>query len=170
MYNKMYILFNSYCLTILMTFFFNESLGLHSSCSKLSRWKIHAVMSVCRTCSSEDIYRTRRLFSNHLRFKKETIQQLISKNGKAIISTIFFLVEQRKVCHFWRNLKQQHTIYWYVCRVNKYWLQRYNLKTKPKIHTLCMSWGMISQFLDISNKLFFQHWIFVCFIVNIFVS
>lgn len=117
-------------------------------------------MSVCRTCSFEDIYSTCHLFSNHLGFKKETIQRLISKNGKAIFfyHLFFFWLNSVKYAISEEALKTTAynlLIYIYICRINKYWLQRYNLKTKPKTHTLCLSWGMISQLLDISNTLFF---------------
>jgi hypothetical protein len=115
-----------------MLLFFNESLGLYGSCGKLSRWKIHVVMSTCRTCSSEDIYSTCHLFSNHLSFSKGTIAQLITENGKAIISTtswlnnIKYIICEDDVIPAYRLL----TFMW-----NKYYLQGYYLKTNKNIYT-----------------------------------
>lgn len=123
-----------------MLLFFNESLGLYGSCGKLSGWKIHAVMSICRTGSSEDIYSTCHLFSNHLSFNKGTIAQLITENGKAIISITFWLnnikyiICEDDVITAYRLL----TFVW-----GKYYLQGYYLKTKQKpIHCVCSGEGI----------------------------
>ena len=84
-------LFYSLCLIRFILFSSKENLGQVGPYDKLSRWKIHTVMSICNPCGSKDIYGTCDLFFNHLRFNKETISWLISKNWEVIYFYKFWL-------------------------------------------------------------------------------
>lgn len=92
--NKYFTLFLSLCLTRFILSF-KENLWQFDSHSKMSRWKIHTVISVCNACSSKDIYNTCDLFFNHLRFNKKTIPCLTPPKMR---SNLFLqiLVDQQK--------------------------------------------------------------------------
>lgn len=79
--NKCFVLFFMFD-QIYSSVSFKENLGQVGCYNKLSRWKIHTVMSVCNACGPKNIYSTCDLFFNHLRFSRETISWLITKQSR----------------------------------------------------------------------------------------
>lgn len=127
--NKQVLCFILYVWQVLTCSLKKENLGQLGFYDKLSRWKIHTVMSICNACASKNIWGTCDLFFNHLRFNKYYSMINLKKSRGNLF--LWILVEQQKhiISKGAIRNNSKTTSYWSMYTVNIL-----NYKGKKKQH------------------------------------